>query len=566
VRDAGAKCGKYFGYRSGVGRRGVGLWARAPRLPYDAPMLSRLAPVVIGAAVLSGTVGACSLILDTGDLPTAPNDAPVDARPPDANLDANPMAISIMSVEPLTIHEGVGTGGGRPAQIYMKTNNLLPNATVSIAWADGSDVDPPELVESMITVKDGGAVGLSIRIPETEALDEVAGEDPAQRELTITVVQMDPDGASYMATTNLAVKGHDALVVTGNVVTDTLDPDRIYTSVKLGETAGSGTIRAVGSRPLIYNAIGAITVNSNIDVSGNGFASNGSATPGAGGCRGGLGNPDVLLGGPGDPGACGVSGGSAGAASGGAGGGGGYGTAGSGNAAGAGEVAGNAMLVPFTAAAAGGENHGNGGGGGGASSLLGPGTAGGHGGGAVGLTAGGALEIHGTISANGAAGNGGGGGGGKGGGGSGGAILLRSATAIPAATLSANGGTAANSAAGGAGRIRVDAPQLSATASPPVVAGPSWSETTPTLVTSPTFTARINGTGCQGVYGAEISNGGCIDPRDAALPNDITITLAPGFNRVCTLWTGTEDAGGTEARAEAKSCVDIVYLQPPVGG
>jgi hypothetical protein len=548
-----------------VGRRGVGLWALAPRLAYDADMLSRLAPVVIGAAVLSGTVAACSLILDTGDLP-AIDAVFIDAHPPDANLDASAMGISIVSIDPITIDEGVGTGGGRPAQIYMKTNNLLPNATISVAWADGDTENPPELVGSMLSLPNGGAVGISVRVPELDTLDELPGTDPVTRDITVTITQTDGGGGSYMATETITVKGHDALVVTGNVVTDALDPERVYTSVTLGNTAtaaGSSTIRATGTRPLIYNAIGSIVVWWNLDANAAG------TSPGAGGCAAGTGGAGSLLGGsPGTAGGCATSGGDGGDADGGLGaggspgGGGGFGAAGDGNPPGAGVESGVPMLVPFTPQPSG-VHHGNGGGGGGGALLSQNGVAGGGGGGAIGLTAGGTVEVHGSITTNGAPGATTGGSGGDGGGGSGGAIMIRSVAPITAGTLSAVGGTAAGTNAGAPGRIRVDAPQVALTANPPHHPGPAWPTTTPTLVDSASITVRLAGVGCHGMIGATVTSGGCADQADALLAADVTLSLVPGLNRICALWDTTTIATPTQGLREARSCVDVVYVDSP---
>src|SRR5688572_11995545 len=345
-------------------------------------MLARLAPLAIVGGLVTAAVSACSLILDTGNLPT-PDGAP------DARYDADPSMLRIEDVEPAAIDEGVGTGGGRPAQIFVDAPNLIAGATIEVAWEDTGlpEEEPdPELVDSVVS-SGRQALGLSIRVPELPTLDE-----GATRAIRVTVTQL-VDGTPISATATIDVRGHVPFVATAAIDTDALDPQRLYSSISFPVDT-----HATGSLPLILRTVGPVTIEAQVDVSGIGAA--GTGGPGAGGCIGGAGAADLELGGQGQAGACG-DGGGAGGAAGADGGGGGYGTEGNGGDGIGGAASGAAMLVPLSPQPAG-ANHGNGGGGGGAG-TLGQGGDGGHGGGVVAIFAAGRITIgtNGRVAATG---------------------------------------------------------------------------------------------------------------------------------------------------------------------
>jgi hypothetical protein len=504
---------------------------------------------VAGAAV---ALAGCSFVLDTGDLP---------ANPPDAMplVDADPSRLSLGSPEPALIDEAVGTGGGRPAVIYLPAPNLVASATVAIAWEDTTlpvDEPVPELVESAASGR-RQAIGLVVRVPELPALAE-----GATRRVLVTVTQ--PAGGDVVTqTTTFDVAGHDPLVAGAALDTGALDPARLYSSI-----AFPVNTRATGDRPLVLRSVGPVTVDAEVDVSGRG-AANGAAGngAGAGGCAGGAGADDPLLGGQGQSGACGDGGGGGGPTEI-DGGGGGFGSDGDGDIGG--DSQGNAMLVPL-AAQPDGVNHGNGGGGGGADSVTGAGGDGGHGGGVVAIFAGGSIAIgangrflanggNGTSSAN----------GGAGGGGSGGGVLLHSAVAITGGAgvvARAAAGTSSGGNAGGVGRIRIDVPSGTLNASPTPTYGPAWEANAPAIVRGD-GTVSIGASATNGCFGMRLENAalavtdpGCGNALDRSLPGDVPLRLsADGLNRVCARWTTTDGAGGVTAGPETETCIDLVYL------
>lgn len=194
-------------------------------------------------------------------------------------------------------------------------------------------------------------------------------------------------------------------------------------------TIGAGaTVRATGTRPLIFAVKGDVNISGTLDVSKGGAGSDIDCAPGAGnpGTVGDIGL-FVEIGGGGGGGAFGTNG-AAGSDGNGAG------------KGGAGTANGTVDLVPLRGGCPGG-------GGGRSSASSG---AGGRGGGAVQVTAGGSITIgqSGAIAASGEGGRGGGPTMGGGGGGSGGAILLEGRSIELA---NANTAVVANGGAGGEG-------------------------------------------------------------------------------------------------------------------
>ncbi len=506
--------------------------------------------LALGAACLAGS--ACVIVYDADDLrkrDAAPADAvPIDALP----IDANPGALAVTDVTPSTLLEGVGADGGRPAVLLVEGDSLVDGQlVVTAAFTDGAMEALPVEVSAASTDSTRAALALAIPVDPTLA----AG---ASRTLRLTFRQ--PGAADV--THDLTVSGLDELTLTaGTVAVTSLAPRYARVTVE-------GDVHFTGATPAVVVATGGITLGARLDADAI------TTTPGPHGCAGGLAN---------SAGACGVAPSNGGGMQGfdaaglaigtpgDGGGGGGFGengTVGAGTMGGApGVETGNDMLVPIVTPGANPGNRGNGGGGGGNPSALGGGAAGpgGAGGGVLVVAAGGVLTV--ADGALRAAGGAGGGVGGGGGGGSGGAILVRAFGGVvgaPGAWIAAPGGGGGNAANdggnGGAGRIRIDAPgALDAPSVTPVAKrGPAWAIDTPLIVREPTPTLTLFGEPGK-THGVRVDGAAVTDVQigfDGQ--REVEVSLAPGANTVCALWT--VNATEIVAPDEARSCVDVVYL------
>ncbi|MBL8623954.1 MAG: hypothetical protein JNK64_21785 [Myxococcales bacterium] len=492
-------------------------------------------------ALVSCALGACTIVYNSDNLPP-PTDA-ADAREVDAQpIDANPDELTLTSVEPAALAEGVGAGGGRPALVVLHGTSLVGGASVAAAFTTGADLVE---VAGFDATPDGTEAGVALRIPVLT--DLAAG---AQRTLRLTVTQ-----GQTSQSIDLMVQGLDELRLTGPTTAAPAGPTR-YSRIEV-----VGNVHVTGTTPLRLEATADIHLTAKLD--GNALG----ATPGPGGCTGGAaeGAGNCTPGG----GGAGVNGATLGLGTGGGGGGGGFGAAGTAGtgmgAGGVGMATGNDMLVPLVGGATPDEsNRGNGGGGGGGA-LAAMGGAGAGGGGVIALTAGGdvLVEGNGRVEATGGTANGGSGGGG---GGSGGAILIRAGGALtaPGVWLAAAGGGASTGASnaggpGGVGRIRVDTASggLAGMATTPVaVRGPAWPVATPvvaaslpsvTLTGEPgrTFQLRLNDTAAPSAT--------------PGIDGTTTITGLPwrrGKNQLCAV------ARNDRLVAESLACVDV-YLTAP---
>ncbi len=484
----------------------------------------------------------CTIIFDTDGLPTI--DAPVDAPLPiDAPVDSDPTMLTLTSVTPAVVDEGVGTGGGRPVVFSIEAMHLLSEATIDLAWLPDDPGTPVSLVEPAAISGATGRIAFAIVIPEIAALTE-----GNSRMLIIGV-----NAGSERRTIPVFVRGHDPLALTGGAIvsTEARFETQTYSSITI-----SGATTVTGARRLRLAAFGPIRLDGSITSLG----------PNLGGCSGG---------GPQMGASCGAAGGGPGAqgpavGTGGGGGGGGFGTDGATASGSGGMTRGNPLLVPIADPV----NRGGGGGGGGnpGLGLGGPmGGVGGGGGGAIEIRAGGAITVTalgdvtvdggpGTVSSS-----------AGGGGGAGGAILIDSGAPIvqPAVEwLSARGAAAVgNGGAGGEGRIRVDDPgRGTANATPTAVGAPDFDRaTTPLVVRTPTVTLTARGpTGCFAVIPTPVSAQDlCGTSSDRQLtPTGVPITfgLAPGVNTLCLGWTIGAMLGSP--LPESLNCVDVVYVAP----
>jgi hypothetical protein len=516
-------------------------------------MQLRLASLALYGTLATG----CSLILDTGDLPNA-SDAPIpDAPPlpPDAMLpDADPTMISVRGTEPMELHDGDGSDGGRPVVLLIDAPNLVSTATLVAAWEEAT-TDPDIIVEETVVSGARQHAALVLRVPVLPELD--AGQT---RNLVVTISQ-----AGIDIPITIPVRGHDELTISAPITTSPNPHAGIYYST----ITITGNVVVSGNEPLVLHATGSITLDGTLDASAVGNTNTGR--PGPGGCAGGAGG--TLVAAPGQPGGCTPGGGGGGGETA-PGSGGSFGTEGGGGAPGM--LVGNAMLVPLVPSGST-ANRGNGGGGGGALLGLGAvaGAAAGNGGGVLALYAGGTFHVtSGALRANGSPGSasllsG------DGGSGSGGAIFVRSTGQIGATGTwaTATGASAAESGgAGGAGRVRVDSPSGSVGADPGATYGPAWATDVPAIVTdpSPRLTAALRATaGCYGIVvptmatlveaGADPCTSGA-NMFDRTLPGDVEIDLAFGHNRLCARYTRAALAIEFGALEEASSCVDVVWL------
>ncbi|MBK9033516.1 MAG: hypothetical protein IPL61_19990 [Myxococcales bacterium] len=493
-------------------------------------------PLILGLAALCG---ACTIVYDADNLPppTDATDAPVvDAVP----IDADPTLLTLASVEPASVAEGVGAGGGRPVLVVLHGQSLVGDAVVTAELIGGGDTPT---VTGFVASADGTEAALELRVPVLTDLG--AG---AMRTLRLTVTQ-----GAVAATIDVTVLGLAELTLTGPTATASAMP-QVYSRIEI-----TGDVRWTGADPVRLVATADVRVAARLDGgaqgttpgphgnAGGAAATDGDYTPG-GGSRGTTNNGLGL--------------------SGSGGGGGGFGAAGTGgsgdSAGGPGGVTGNDMLVPLVSVTGAAGNRGNGGGGGGAA-LTSMGGVGGGGGGVVALSAGGDIVVEGAgaIAAAGGTSNGGSGGGG---GGSGGAILVRAGGVITAAGawLSAPGGGASTGATnaggrGGVGRIRIDVGSGDVgamAANPGAIRGPAWATTTPVI--APSLTS-LTLTGQPGRAFPIRLNDTAAGDASPGLDGTVAVTdlaFRRGRNQVCAV------ALAGSLVAESVSCVDV-YLTAP---
>jgi hypothetical protein len=506
-------------------------------------------------------VSACSLLYDTGDFegvsdgaglgnfdaaatpdgaagidasppgfdaPAIPDATPVpDAIPvpdaaamPDADpmVDAGPGPLTLSGIAPAQVNEGEGSNAASPASaVLISGSNIAVDAVVTASRPDVTVVDT-------LVGADGNSLAVSLRIPVIAGLPASSTED-----LTLTVTQ-----SSGVETIDLVIQGLDELVIDAVTFTPT---STLYSTIAIAQP-----VRMLGTEPVRLVATGDITVNGAISIDAPAAP---VGEPGPGGCAGGA---------PGVAGDCSGGGpGLAGPALGSGGGGAGCGEDGEVGEDGdnTGGTAGSATCDLFFNAL-GASNSGNGGGGGG-DSTSGVGGVGGGGGGGLELTAGGAIYLDASVTADGGDGADGTGTactdhGGGGGGGAGGLIFMRatlinrlSGVVRAARGRGGEGGGSGSACAaggdGGEGRIRLDA----ATLVTPVggdgamVRGPMLAPPTPVVMRAGTISVQFTGEP-DTIFNVTIDGGGAhLALTDLLGVGTTDVDVVPGIHNLCSI-------------------------------
>jgi hypothetical protein len=471
--------------------------------------------------------GGCSWIYNPSNIkpPDASIDAPPDMKPgpqdaPEMIADANPAAITLTSVEPMSIVEGQGAGGSRRAVLVVHGMNIIAGATIAITPKNGTDTP---MVTSMAGGEIIGTDHNFIAVPVTAAVN--ASCDTGTLPLTVTVTQ---SGTS--ATTDWMLTCLPQMNQSTDLMLPTAQPN-LFSEIVLTGTAK--IVAADTSAALIVRATADIAVAGAIDVSANAQ----SAGPG-GGAGGGASKQGGGAGGGGPGG---------GLVGGGGGGGAGYHDTGASGTGGAGGPA--QGDVPMTNGYA--ANYASGGGGGDG--------VGGGGGGTVELTAGGTLATD-MITSKGAGGTGATLGSG-GGGGAGGTIVLRGASITTTGALSVAAGSGTGGGGNGSvGRIRIDTPMFTGTAPAGAYTGLSIDTMAPLITNSATPTITVHGTPGARYDIFTLDQGNNVkDEDDNKLLGGATGQMAPqvhwGWNKVCVV-----PHGGSPTTLESASCIEVAFL------
>ena len=481
-------------------------------------------------------LSGCSLLYNPSNIQPA-----VDASP-DAEiiLDADPTQLTLEKVTPTVLMEGRGSDGGRPALIVVEGKHIVPGAVISISAHGGGPV-PGASVGTTEVAANGNMAAAPVVLAVDPTLD--AGQT---LRIDVTVTQPGP-GSPVAATLASASPSGDVPVLSIHGLDELAGADvSLPTGVhEYSRVTISGSLTAAdATQPLILRAQAAIEIGS-ASVSATGQAAGPNGHPGGPGGSGVLGAPGGAGAGPGG----GITGG----------GGGGFATRGAdGNAANTGGPAAGVASIPSYAT----PNRSSGGAGGNGGLLGATGGVGGGGGGTLELTAGGTVVL-GTVSSKGgnattAANT-------QGGGGSGGVIVVRSAVSIGATGIDVSGGIGDGN--GSVGRIRTDAPNVPTT-TPAAYRGPTLAFDTPVITRNETpsltlfgerlktfryFVSDAGGSNIRGPF--EVTTSG-------AAQNSFTLDepLFRGLNTICVL---VEDAVLVEERAEARNCLELVYLYTP---
>lgn len=337
-------------------------------------------------------LAGCSLLYDPDRLPAA---ADAMVPPPDIF----PCQMEVTDLAPVTIVEGMGDGGSRPAVLVISGKNLIAqNPSIMITPAAGS-TRPLRITTDNAKIEIG-AHGEQLSLPITLPVDpELMANEMI--DLDVMVEQDCPDGrVSGMIVGKLKLRGLAELTsaaapLVGGVREYSQINVEMGTLVFATPTPTSPIILRSTSSVKIANAI-SLNAGRGSDVKPGGPAGGNGGTGGNG--LGGVGTPGV---GP----SPGLSSGAPGGFS-------------------SSDPGLNTLNNP---------NRSSGGAGGDGAVVGGRGGDGGGGGGSMEITAGGDLQVE-AISARGAAGQGGSGGA-AGGGGSGGVILLRAGGALIAGDL-----------------------------------------------------------------------------------------------------------------------------------
>lgn len=319
-------------------------------------------------------VGGCSILYNPNNITAPPADAAIDVI--DAAPDADPAALTLVSVEPDSVVEGQGDDGSRMAMLVVHGTNITSDAKISIAPMDGSATP---MVSSMPGQEAISADHSLIAVPVTALVNTTCDADGI--DLVVTVTQ---NGGAVTKTIPWKVACLPQVDESGSGAGSNQALPTGVNQFSRFVLAGSDTITLAGgadlTKQLIVRVTGKLSVPAGIVVSAN------NATPGPGGQppatgdgRGGDGSVGGLLGlgGPDE------GGGGAGYAAKG-----GQGT--NNDTTSAGPVVGTDAITSFASCyASGGGNYATSG----TNSNLG-----GAGGGTIELTAGGSLTVAGIVS------------------------------------------------------------------------------------------------------------------------------------------------------------------------
>jgi len=509
---------------------------------------------VVAVALTATCLGLAPFLASGCSLRYDPDDLGGDGDGPDGGSgvepDADPAALDF-EVVPDRVFEGSGGALAegdidlvRAIPVVLRGQNMSSDMAVTLNGGGfaNSLIEEDELAVS----SDGKWAALSLHMPIRPDLTQGMFE----------TISVRVENAAGDRTRRLIVSGLDTFAPVGGVFDTSEEP----LAARYSHAVLSGNIAARGSEPFRLVAMAGITVSGSLAADAAG------AAPGAGGCAGG----EIASPSPCGPG----SGGAGGTLSGG--GGGGFGAAGSegngGDPGAGGQLAGDGSLVPLPPTA----NslvRGAGGGGGGQLLSLAGGQPGGGGGGVIELSTPGVLRLtdSAVVSANGSAGRNSGvcaTGGGSGGAGSGGAILLRTGASLATgagAQVRALGGPAVGpnscfGGAGGAGRIRVDSPEVpEMTTEPAAQRRAIFARDVPVVTRDQVLSLPVHGAPAT-AYNFYLEN----PPR--AVSNAMTdetgagagdVSLIPGLNHICV-----SDRPPSEVNSfdEASNCVDVAYV------
>jgi hypothetical protein len=480
---------------------------------------------VVGSALVAATVCACSI--------EAVTFRPVDSGP------LFPCEMSITSLEPATLVEGMGVGGSRPALLVISGQNIVNrNTTVSITAVAGAmrttllTIDPTKL--------EVGETGTHLAVPVSLPVDPML---PANElvPLDVSVAQDCPDArVTGTIQGQLVLKGLDELTGSTSLTGGVHEYSQIDVQTGVLGPAPNQT------SPIILRSMSSVRIASTISV--NAPDLRGGPAGGSGGA------PGQVYGGLSHPGTgpCpGLSSGSGGC----------FDTTApwlntlDNPTRGSGGAGNEAILDSFGATCDGG--------------------AGGGGGGSIEISADGHLQLA-AITARGARGGDGcsrmiGSGqvvvfGFGGGGGSGGVILLRAGGTLIAGSIEVQGGDggARSGGAGAPGRARYDAAGAVAlpdgTLGTGHFRGPMFAELPLTFRNArPELT--LVGTPLSMFKYYLIRPGGAVGPlftamfdMNGAVSTPLPEDLVPGANLLCVV------ADATTVMTEIRNCVSVAYL------
>jgi hypothetical protein len=478
----------------------------------------------LAIALVFGVGAGCSLIYNPSNLgqPTDSkifNDAPVDV-PPDVEIimPVNPSELSVTEIYPMTVDEGRGTFGGRPALFVIRGTNFDGGSdaglVVTLTPTDGG----MPLTFTTNVAGDHNFIALQLTAPV-----DTSCEEGATHNYTLGVTE---SGATMQTMANALLETcHDQLL-TGSgsaTVLATAATMPMYSEVKV-----TNALTITGTSNAIIQSAGGIEIDGTITANAAG------QTGVAGGSNGG---GDLGTGAGAGAGAGGVAGGGAGFSM--------HGTptTGSLTAGVGGPIIGDLAISSYAT------NYASGGGGG----TL---TSGGGGGGTIELTARGDVTI-GTVQVHGGPASGG-----SGGAGAGGVIVVRALGGTAHGTISLDAAPGGTGTAASPGRTRIDGTTANSVASQ--FYGPGFG--TPSLIsTQQDVTLMLTGQPLTMFNGyVQTRKNDITNFSFMTGPNPTTygtamqsVTLTSGYNTVCVLASGTLSASTADV---AQDCIEMAFL------